>query len=331
MLMIIFVMSPPANNLTKKRADPMKKNMAVFLFSAWLVLFAFAGSSRAGQVVTDDVKVWARQAVSQEKSLGAMPSGNTLAVLYFQNASGSPKNDPLQKGLSFMLMTDLAKVGNIQLVERVKLQALVEELGLGASGIVSPETAPRVGKLLRARYLVGGDLLKSKKADIRIDSGVVDVPDSSTIAKPTAEGMLAQIFEIEKKLLFQIVEILNVKLTPEKKAELEEPLSRDTQALIFLFSALDCSDQDNYLCAADFYKRALERDPGLYPARDALEELSRLNLAGKGKRSKALAESLQEQTSHTSTLTPDVSELRYGDPGVIEKREGTTGSIRVQW
>jgi len=310
----------------------MKKIMAVSLFSVWLILFTLTGSSRAGQVVTEDVRAWARQAVSQERSLDAAPAGNTLAVLYFRNVSGSPGNDPLQKGLSFMLMTDLAKVGNIQLVERVKLQALVEELGLGKSGIVTRESAPRVGRLLQARYLVGGDLDKAEKADIRINSGVVSVPDSSTLGRPTAEGMLDQVFELEKKLLFQIVEILNVKLTPEKKAELQKPLSRDAQALVFLFSALDCSDKGDYLCAEGFYRKALARDHGLTPASDALAELVRLNLAGKGKKSKALAESLQEQTSHTSTLTPDVSELRRGNPGDIPiPPESPIGNIRVRW
>ncbi|HQJ08334.1 MAG TPA: hypothetical protein PLF54_04970, partial [Deltaproteobacteria bacterium] len=61
-------------------------------------------------------------------------------------------------------------------------------------------------------------------------------------------------------------------------------------------------------------------------------ELVRLNLAGKGKKSKALAESLQEQTSHTSTLTPDVSELRRGNPGDIPiPPESPIGNIRVRW
>lgn len=311
----------------------MKKTVAVSLPTVLLVLFAFVGSALAGQVVTNDVKAWARQAVSQEKSLGKAPAENTVAVLYFQNASGSSRNDPLQKGISFMLMTDLAKVGNIQLVERVKFQALVEELGMGKSGIVTPESAPRVGRLLRARYIVGGDLNKSAKADIRIDSDVVDVPDSSTIGRPAAEGMLDQIFEIEKKLLFQIVEVLNVKLTPAKKTELEKPLSRDTQALIFLFSGINSSDEGNYLMAADYYKKALERDPGLTPASDALRELIRLNLAGLGKRSKALAEDLQERTSHTSTLVPDISDLRRGHPDddPVNPPEGPTGDVRVRW
>lgn len=310
----------------------MKKIIAVSLITACLILGALTGSSRAGQVVTDDVKAWAREAVSQEKSLGAAPAGNTLAVLYFRNATGSPRNDPLQKGISFMLMTDLAKLGNIQLVERVKLQALFEEMGMGKSGIVTPETAPRVGRLLQARYIVGGDINKAQKADIQIDSDVVDVPGTKTLGRPASEGMLDQIFEIEKKLLFQIVQALNVRLTPQKQAELEKPLSRDAQALIFLFSALDCSDREDYLCAADFYQKALARDPGLTPASEGLAELYRLNLAGKGKKSKALAESLQEQTSHTSTLTPDVSELRRGDPGDIPTPpESPIGNVRVHW
>jgi curli biogenesis system outer membrane secretion channel CsgG len=61
-----------------------------------------------------------------------------------------------------MLITDLSEVKGLQIVERIKLQALVEEMGLGASGLVEANTAPRVGKLLGAQWLIGGDILDGK-------------------------------------------------------------------------------------------------------------------------------------------------------------------------
>lgn len=309
----------------------MKKSIVMYLLSAGLICIAFSNSLWAGQVVTDEVKAWARTAVEQEKSLSASPSGNTVAVLYFRNTTGSQKLTPLQKGLAFMLMTDLAKVEGIQLVERVKLQALVEELGLGASGVVDDSTAPRVGKLLQARFLVGGDLLQGRVSELNVDSDVVGTQKMNVLGRPKAEGMLAQLFEIEKKLLFQIIDILKTKVTPEKKKELQKPLSTDSEALFSLFSAFDSSDRGDYASAEAGYKKALERDPGLTPAKDALEELYRLNLATPKKRSRNMTQDLQNRTSSTDSLIPDDLERRYGDPGDNEKRTGTTGQIRVQW
>ncbi len=305
----------------------MKKNIVMCLLSAALVFSAFGNTLWAGQVVTDEAKAWARSAVEQEKSLGAPPSGKTVAVLYFHDTTASQKLAPLQKGLAFMLMTDLAKVEGLQLVERVKLQALVEELGLGASGVVDDSTAPRVGRLLQARWLVGGDLLQGQTSELKVDSDVVGTQKMNVLGRPTAEGMLAQLFDIEKKLLFQTIELLKVKVSPEKKNELQKPLSANPQALLYFFSGLDSSDRGDYLSAEDGYKRALVKDPGLAPARDALAELYSLKLVSPKKRSRDLAHDLKDRTSSTDSLIPDDPERRYGDPG----DNATTGQIRVQW
>src|SRR5688572_24780539 len=57
----------------------------------------------------------------------------TVAVLYFDNNSADPQYDVLQKGLADMLVTDLSQVESLQVVEREKLQQLVDELKLQRS------------------------------------------------------------------------------------------------------------------------------------------------------------------------------------------------------
>jgi TolB-like protein len=309
----------------------MKKTFLIALLSLTVVSLASASRSWAGQVVTDSEKDWAHQAIAQEKTIGAEPSGNTVAVLYFRNKSGSGNLDPLSKGFAYMLMTDLAKTGTLQVVERVKLQALVEELGLGTSGIVDTGTSPRVGRLLQARYLVGGDILKGKTSDLAIDSDVIAVPKASAIGNPKAEGMLDTLFDVEKKILFQIITILDIKVSPEKREELKKPMSTSTAALLSLFSAMDCSDRKDYQCAEAFYKKALENDPNLVPAAKGLEELKTLGLASAKKKSRAMASDLQKTTSDTSTLIPDITELRDGNPGDLDKKRSRAGSVNIGW
>ncbi len=262
--------------------------------------------------------------------MGTVPAGKTVAVLYFQNSSGTQRFDPLRKGLAFMLMTDLSKIKDIQLVERVKLQALVEEMGMGASGIVDDKTAPRVGRLLQANYVVGGDINSGKPSELKLDSDVLHVQKVSVMGTSRAEGMLAQIFDLEKKLLFQIIDILKIKLTPEKKKDLERPLTNNPKAFFALIAAIESSDRGDYSNAQKNYEMALKGDPQLTSARDALEELSRLKLITIKKRSRELIQDLQKSTSDTSTLTPDISDLRKGDPGLIDDIN-TSGQIRVQW
>ncbi|HPJ95109.1 MAG TPA: CsgG/HfaB family protein [Deltaproteobacteria bacterium] len=304
----------------------MKK--AFYIFLSVVIILGISGIPlQAGQIVTDDMRAWARDALTQETGLEAESAGNTLAVLYFHNKSGDAGLNPLQKGLAFMLMTDLSQVDGIVLVERVKLQALVEEMDLGVSGLVAPDSAPRVGRLLGARFLVGGDL-QGSKSELGIASDVLEVPGQRLAGSPLSEGDLPRIFEMEKELLFAIIDILRIELSEQKKLELEKPFTTKIDALYNLMYAIDSADRGDYLKAEAYYKEALKKDPGLNAAEEGLQELKDLNLVGPHDRSKAMAESLEERTSQTSRLTDDYISRRNRNPGDNLK---TAGQIRVQW
>ena len=107
----------------------MKKRSQSAIICCMLTCMLFVGSARAGQVVTDATRSWAKEVLAQEKSLKLEPAPGTVAVLYFDNKSGRSALDPLKKGIALMLITDLSTVKGLRLVERTRIQALVEELG----------------------------------------------------------------------------------------------------------------------------------------------------------------------------------------------------------
>ena len=116
----------------------MRKGKFLKLWGAIFLLIFSNSMLWAGEVVNKDMRAWAKKALEEEKALKAAPTRNTLAVPYFQNKTGQLDLDPLQKGIALMLMTDFSKIKGFQVVERVRLQALVEELGLRTSGLVAP-------------------------------------------------------------------------------------------------------------------------------------------------------------------------------------------------
>ncbi len=286
----------------------MKKRTKI-LAPVILAFFAVlhAAAAPAGQVVTVEDRAWAKKAVSEEKTLGAVEAKNTVAVLYFRNGTGRPALDPLQKGIALMLVTDLSQVPGLQVVERVKLQSLAEELGLGASGLVDPGTAPRVGKILQARWIVGGDIAKGSGAPLAVQETVVDVPSTGTVGQPVSQGDLDQIFRMEKDLLFETIKLLKVEVTPEVRKRLEKPCAKNPAALLALARGVDESDRGNYAKAADLYEAALKEDPGVCLAGDNLEELSARGLVPRRKpRASGTLEVLQglrDGTSLTNRIT----------------------------
>ncbi len=267
--------------------------------------------SWAGQVVTDQEKDWAKRVIKEEGVLKAPPSRNTLAVLNFKNQSGQTDLDPLQKGMALMLITDLSQVKEVQVLERVQMQALVEELGLGASGLVAPDSSPRVGKLLGAHWLIGGEILmpQGEARRIRVDSNLLDVPLEKTVGNPSAEGEWAELFRLEKVLLFELIKQLRIVVTPEEEARLRIPCSTNTRALMALFKGVDASDRGNYALAAEQYETAVKEDRRICIASQALEEL-RIRRLTTAKKSVDLLHSLRDQTSLTNQLTTKETEKR---------------------
>ena len=180
------------------------KHRPVFRFISISMIWLYSTAlAQAGQVITQDERAWARQILTQEKALGKRKTQNSLVVLYFNNRSGREELTPLQKGLTVMLIRDLAEVKQIEVVERTKMQALLDEMELGTSGLMDAETAPEVGVLLRASYVAGGDILQGTTAELEISSSVFDVPfDKFTPQKPAA-GAVNEIAKLEKKVLIQ--------------------------------------------------------------------------------------------------------------------------------
>ncbi|WP_339137072.1 MAG: CsgG/HfaB family protein [Candidatus Electrothrix sp. GW3-4] len=249
--------------------------------AATLIWLYSAALAQASQVVTQTERDWAKQAIQQEKALstqGAASPSNSLAVLYFNNKSGQDKLSPLQKGLAVMLITDLAKVEQLRVVERVRMQALLDELELGSSGLVDAGTVPKVGRLLGAAKVTSGDILKGRDEKLEISSSVLDIPLDKIAGQTTAAGALADLFQLEKEILFHIIDSLQITLSPQKKTELEQPLSASTPALLALFLGIEYSDQGLYELAAKMYNQALTEDPYLEIAKDALQELKGMGL-----------------------------------------------------
>ncbi len=239
-----------------------------------MICQGLAISSWAGQVVTDATKSWAKKALQQEDAIGSEPAFNTLAVLYFDNKTECSELDILRKGLTITLTTDLSRVKGIQLVERVKMQALAEELDLGVTGIVDAKSMPRVGRLLGAAHLVGGDILKQKNDRFQLKAGLLKVPTETTFGNAKAEGKLIQdFFRMEKDLLFDIIRALKIELGTEQQAALRRPLTKSLKALRFFIEGIEHSDLGDYEKANESYAKALQEDPNLALAEEAIQEI----------------------------------------------------------
>lgn len=107
-------------------------------------------------LLTSQLQAEVTQALQQESQLTSdKPEPNTVAVQAFTNR-GDPTYAALAKGIAAMVITDLSKVPGLKVLERQKVQKLMDEISLNQSGLVSEDSRVKAGRLMRAEKLVVG-------------------------------------------------------------------------------------------------------------------------------------------------------------------------------
>ena len=105
----------------------------------------------------------AGQALAQDKPV--------VAVAEFKNESGAGWwRGGVGRDLAGLLSNELAATGSFDVVERDKIQAVLEEQNLMASGRAELSDAAQLGKLTGAKYLVMGTV-SSYEEDVKKDGG----------------------------------------------------------------------------------------------------------------------------------------------------------------
>lgn len=140
----------------------------------------------------------------------------TVAILYFDNYTGSPDNDPLGKGISSMMISDLSVVDEIQLVERERMQDLIKEQEAQHTKYFDSTTAVRTGKMMGAQYVVVGSF-STVKPQMRIDTRVVSVETGAVVKSAQVTGDQDKFFDLEQALASKLIDGLGLALSPEQQ------------------------------------------------------------------------------------------------------------------
>ncbi len=105
-----------------------------------------------------------------------------VAVFPFECEAGSYRSRRIASGMGNLLENYLVQLGTFRVVERGKLDEIIQEYKLGMAGMLKPETAKEVGKLLGADYLVFGriehteyDYRSGNLINLLVTARVVDV------------------------------------------------------------------------------------------------------------------------------------------------------------
>ncbi len=143
--------------------------------------------------------------------------------------SSNKKLDPLQKGLAEVMSFGLSKVEALQVLERIRLEILFNELKIDGT-----QNPARIGKLLGARTIVIGNFTQIDEQIIRVEASLVRTETSERETFAHVQGSTNEIFRLVGELTQKITGKLGIELsTLERRAIYEPPTESMINFLTF--------------------------------------------------------------------------------------------------
>lgn len=206
------------------------------------------------------LRVAVRESLARESQLAAQPSPATVAIFPFVYSGSDERLRPLGRALAEMLTTDLAQTDRLTVLERVQVQALLDEVELGRSGVVDAATAARGGRLLGAGRVVQGQV-SGGEARLRLDAAVVQVGAAGQPDALSEEDAGARLFAMQKALAFRIYEEMGVSLSQAERERVNRRYTENLQALLAFGQGLEASDAGRFAEARTLFQQAATLDP----------------------------------------------------------------------
>jgi len=258
-----------------------KRDTAIRLYGHYIDVpsssdFRSKMQGRQAVLEKDQVHAEVRALLANEATMtGNEPSAKVVAVFPLTYHGGDEQYQTIGRGLGEMLTVDLANVSQLKVVERIRVQTLLDELKLAESQFVDSSTAPRVGRLIGAGRVVGGSYSVMNKK-LSVDAAIVDLANQSPPTLNESDA-LTNFFRLEKQLAFSVIRELGVELTPEERETIERIPTKNLQAFLAYSRGLEREDAGDLKGAASRYQQAGKMDPTFEAATSRAETVETMS------------------------------------------------------
>ncbi len=208
------------------------------------------------------------------------PSPDIIAVYPLQYVGSDERYAALSRGLAEMISADLLQVPGLRVVERARVQYLLDEMALGASAYMDPSTTPRTGRLLGAGRLVGGTFALDGTREARLNVALSRLETGTVESLPSQSGPLNTLLDLQKQVVFALLDQLGIVLTPAQRERIQRVPTANLEAFLAYSRGLEREDAGDIEGAQSFYRQAVDLDPAFQAAVNQLEEVEALATAG---------------------------------------------------
>jgi serine/threonine protein kinase len=167
-------------------------------------------ASRAGE---------AKRQSSGTASVAASVKEKSVAVLYFENLSGSKDDDYFRDGMTEDIITELSKIKELKVFPRAAVLAYRDK----------PVTGPQVGRELDAVCVLSGSLRRAGNR-LRITAQLVQSQTGHSIWAERYDRELKDVFEVQDEIARSISQALRIQLSPQEERAIARKPTDNPQA-----------------------------------------------------------------------------------------------------
>jgi TolB-like protein/Tfp pilus assembly protein PilF len=194
-----------------------------------------------------------------EASLPTPLPAKSIAVLPFENFSNDQQNTSFADGVQEEILTTLAKVSDLKVISRTSVMQYKAS---------APRNVREIAKLLGVAHILEGSVQRDG-GRIRVTAQLIDARTDTHIWAERYDRELADVFALQSELAQQIVSQLQVRLSPEEKAGIEERPTSDLQAYdryvrargLIANTSFNARAEADLVEAARLLGEAIARDP----------------------------------------------------------------------
>lgn len=177
----------------------------------------------------------------------------SIAVLPFENASGSKEDETFSDGITEDITTQLSKIGELEVKSQTSMKKYKN----------SPKGIKEIGLELGVASILEGSVRRADN-QVRITTRLVDSAKDRQIWAESYDKELKEIFSIQNDIALQIATALRAKLTPAEKGRIEKKPTENPKAYEFYLKGREyyyrLRKEDNEQ-AIKLFNKALELDP----------------------------------------------------------------------
>jgi TolB-like protein len=183
----------------------------------------------------------------------------SIAVLPFDNLSGTPNQDFFADGLTEELINDLGQISTLRITSFTS--------SMSFKG--SKKQLPEIAKELGVDAVVEGGLLRDGN-QVRISVQLVDARDDRPVWASSYVQDVSSVFAWQGEVAQSIAEEISTEVTPAEQAQLARKSSVNAAAQDLYLHGLLLRNESNCGQAIDYFRQAIDRSPNYAEAHAAL-------------------------------------------------------------